>query len=226
MIRRWSHLNFVACISTRALAKLRKKSKLNLFKVNVKFKHFKKFKIKFTKIRRRAFRRLKRRSSLVPLRNVFKFWTLDYRIIRNLAKFEYFHNLFSFNYLIYNYNYLKNNNENVSYNVDFYISSFNSILARATSPITCSALTDLKLVSFFGGTPASFSWFNEPVDPESPLYVPLASSFDSTFSTPLDYSNVDEYDIAEIFLFGNGLNERQLANFYSFFICLAWTLCY
>jgi hypothetical protein len=49
------------------------KTSFSFFKTNVKFKNIKKLKIKFSKIKRKAFKRLKHQSNLMQHARVFKF---------------------------------------------------------------------------------------------------------------------------------------------------------
>jgi hypothetical protein len=224
MIRRWSYLNFIGSISQKIVSKVKRKTKLNLFKANLKFKRFRKLKLKFTKIRRKSFKRLKHRTSLIFISNVFKFWSSDYQIIKNLIKFEFLHNFFEFNYIVYNYNYIQNNNELVFSNTDLYMSASTQLSRQISNNFAGASHSSL----FYFKTPAvAFAWFFEKPETETTLYVPLATTYDTGAYLPIfdeeDGSNTlaHSFDFNEqMFTFFNFYSLRWLALLYDLYLTL------
>ena len=196
MVRRWSHINVFTNLRIRPLRVAETRTRFNLFKANVKFKNLKKLRVKFSKIKRRAFRRLKHRSNFLSYGNVFKFWTLDYRLVRNSARFDYFYYIFLDNILFYNYNYLKNNSEQIFYNTSFLISNLNRIMLSARSLYRSNPLMRGFLAN--SNHAPSFAWLPDAdAQFDLSLYVPIFSKCDDSLVpvvnaenlTPLNYPN-------------------------------------
>lgn len=227
MIRRWSHLNIFNNISNQNLSKLYKKSKLVLFKANVKYKHFRKFKLLFKTTKRRAYRHLKHRSTFLVFSNIFKFWTIDYKNYINISKFEYTFNIYSFNYLIYNSNFLKNNNPDLHYNTNFLFSSLTIRRNAMLLPIQKNFNIKYKELSTKNNS-ISLIWHNETKDDltwlnETNLYFLLFINFDSQY-VPASYDITKlnfNYQIIFSTLFLIFL--KKIFSYYSLFVFFFYT---
>lgn len=158
MVRRWSYLNASSYFSFKLLKKIKKKSNFFLFKTNIKFRRLKKLKIKFTKIKRKPFKRLKHNSFFKIYSNIFKFWSFDYKKMKFFFKYIYIHNLFANSYLIYNYNFLKNNNVNLYYNAPFL---FNTQTKKINQFVLYSKFFTQN-VNFISKTKPSFMYLFSP----------------------------------------------------------------
>ena len=168
MVRRWSCLiNITNNFSNNNFFFL--KHKINLFKTSV---NFKRFTFKLTKFKRKAFIRLKHRSNFLLYTNVLKFWIKDYLFNKHYIKYQYFNKIFINNFFFYNFNFIKNRNENFFYNFNFYF----SILTNKTyfyfhnkSP-------------FYGNTSLFLAWFlNNPSINNS--VIPVYNQWDDSFFT-------------------------------------------
>ena len=221
MIRRWSHINMFSSATRPAFRVIEAKTSFSFFKTNVKFKNIKKLKIKFSKIKRKAFKRLKHQSNLMQHARVFKFWALDYRLARNIARFDYFYYIFLNNTLVYNYSYVARNNEQLSHNAPFLLSNCNKtmllVLSRVRgSFISRKILAPQNFVSTFVWAPAAFLEFDHV------SYVPTYSKYDNSLlpisPTLTPDASIDEVTLSEFFnflgtlLFARTALLRQFAN--------------
>lgn len=168
MIRRWSCLiNITNNFSNNNFFFL--KYKINLFKTSV---NFKRFTFKLTKFKRKAFIRLKHRSNFLLYTNVLKFWIKDYLFNKHYIKYQYFNKIFINNFFFYNFNFIKNRNENFFYNFNFYF----SILTNKTR------FYFYKKPSFYVNTPLFLAWFlNNPSISNS--VIPVYNQWDNSYFT-------------------------------------------
>ena len=190
MIRRWSHINIFSSTARSTFRVIEAKTSFSLFKTNVKFKNIKKLKIKFSKLKRKAFKRLKHQSNLMQNVRVFKFWALDYRLTRNIARFDYFYYIFLNNTLVYNYSYVARNNEQLSHNAPFLLSNCNKtmllVLSRMRgSFISRKALAPQNFVSTFAWAPTAFLEFDHV------NYVPTYAKYDNSL-LPINFTLTPE----------------------------------
>jgi hypothetical protein len=72
--------------------------------------NYKKYKLGFSKFKRRKFSRWKRRQNWLIYNQVIKNWVIDYKFNKNLAKSQYFENMFLNNFFVYNFEYIKKKN--------------------------------------------------------------------------------------------------------------------
>ena len=168
MIRRWSCLiNITNNFSNNNFFFL--KYKINLFKTSV---NFKRFTFKLTKFKRKAFIRLKHRSNFLLYTNVLKFWIKDYLFNKHYIKYQYFNKIFINNFFFYNFNFIKNRNENFFYNFNFYF----SILTNKTR------FYFYNKPSFYVNTPLFLAWFlNNPSINNS--VIPVYNRWDNSYFT-------------------------------------------
>ena len=103
MIRRWSCVNSLS-VTNHSFNKFKKAFKINIFKSSV---NYKRFTFKVTKFKRKTIARWKHRSNWFAYLNLFKYWTLDYKFNKQLFKFQYFNNLFSNTFFIFDANYIQ-----------------------------------------------------------------------------------------------------------------------
>lgn len=120
MIRRWSCIiqlnnNFISYKS------FFKHYKLVTFKNSV---NFKRFSFKFTKFKRKSLIRLKHRSNFLIYTNVVKLWIKDYLFNKNYLRFQFLNKIFITNFYFYNFNFIKNKNDNFLNNFNFIFSTF------------------------------------------------------------------------------------------------------
>ena len=193
MIRRWSCLiNITNNFSNNNFFFL--KHKINLFKTSV---NFKRFNFKLTKFKRKAFIRLKHRSNFLLYTNVLKFWIKDYLFNKHYIKYQYFNKIFINNFFFYNFNFIKNRNENFFYNFNFYF----SILTNKTR------FYFYNKSSFCVNTPLFLAWFlNNPSINNS--VIPVYNQWDNSYFTYKIPSITDSFfdfnivfnDLFDIFL--------------------------
>lgn len=193
MVRRWSCLiNITNNFSNNKIFSL--KHKINLFKTSV---NFKRFTFKMTKFKRKAFIRLKHRSNFLLYTNVLKFWIKDYLFNKHYIKYQYFNKIFINNFFFYNFNFIKNRNENFFYNFNFYF----SVLTNKTY------FYFYNKPPFFSHTSLFLSWFlNNPSIDNS--VVPVYNQWDKSFFTYKAFNNTDDHfnfdtifnDLFDIFL--------------------------
>ena len=178
MIRRWSCLiNITNNFSNNNFFFL--KYKINLFKTSV---NFKRFTFKLTKFKRKAFIRLKHRSNFLLYTNVLKFWIKDYLFNKHYIKYQYFNKIFINNFFFYNFNFIKNRNENFFYNFNFYF----SILTNKTR------FYFYKKPSFYVNTPLFLAWFlNNPSISNS--VIPVYNQWDNSYFTYKTPSITDSF---------------------------------
>jgi hypothetical protein len=168
MIRRWSCLiNITNTFSNNKIFFL--KHKINLFKTSV---NFKRFTFRLTKFKRKAFIRLKHRSNFLLYTNVLKFWIKDYLFNKHYIKYQYFNKIFINNFFFYNFNFIKNRNENFFYNFNFYF----SILTNKTYFYLYNK------PPFYNHTSLFLAWFlNNPSTNNS--IIPVYNQWDNSFFT-------------------------------------------
>ena len=223
MVRRWSCLielnnNF------DNFNYFSKNHKINLFKSSV---NYKRFTFKFTKFKRKSLIRLKHRSNWLIYTNVIKFWVKDYMFNKHYLRYQFYNKIFINNFYFYNFNFIKNRNENYFYNFNFIFSTF----------------TNTKYSYFFGkniilkNSPTTVAWFlNTPVFNNSviPIYNTwndifynfesnkssdniLEDIFDTFFSIFLK-KNVEVRKILILLYYKNIINFKKLNNFVFGFI--------
>lgn len=122
MIRRWSCViqlnnNFTS------YKPFFKHYKITTFKNSV---NFKRFSFKFTKFKRKSLIRLKHRSNFLIYTNVIKLWVKDYLFNKNYLRFQFLNKIFITNFYFYNFNFVKNKNDNFINNFNFIFSTFNN----------------------------------------------------------------------------------------------------
>jgi hypothetical protein len=197
MIRRWSHLNALTDLSVPLLFKWNKKIKLRLFKINVKFKRFRKLKIKLTRLTRTSLCYLKPASKFVILIKSLKFWAIDYQITQNLIKFEYTYNIFLMSYFLYDGNRDSSFNEHIAYNVNFLLSNCTKKTNFAILPISTIYLNKEAPLLFimYKNKNARFAWNYETFsDLDESLYVSFFVNNDFNFYNVTDFSILNETD--------------------------------
>lgn len=175
MVRRWSCLiNITNNFSGNNFFFL--KHKINLFKTSV---NFKRFTFKLTKFKRKAFIRLKHRSNFLLYTNVLKFWIKDYLFNKHYIKYQYFNKIFINNFFFYNFNFIKNRNENFFYNFNFYF----SILTNKTY------FYFHNKAPFYNNTSLFLAWFlNNPLTNNS--ITPVYNQWDNSFFTYKNINNI------------------------------------
>jgi hypothetical protein len=178
MVRRWSCLiNITNNFSNNSFFFF--KHKINLFKTSV---NFKRFTFKLTKFKRKAFIRLKHRSNFLLYTNVLKFWIKDYLFNKHYIKYQYFNKIFINNFFFYNFNFIKNRNENFFYNFNFYF----SILTNKTR------FYFYNRPSFYSNTPLFLAWFlNNPSINNS--VIPVYNQWDNSYFTYKIPSTLDSF---------------------------------
>lgn len=121
MIRRWSCINNFNIQIKKDFFLLSKSNKINIFKTSV---NFKKIKSRYTKFKRKSITRVIHVSTFLIYTNVFKFWSKNYLLNKHLFKNQFLFNIFPKNAFFYNFNFIKNKNENIFYNFNFIFSSW------------------------------------------------------------------------------------------------------
>jgi hypothetical protein len=182
MIRRWSCL--ININNTFNNNRFFLKHKINLFKTSV---NFKRFTFKLTKFKRKSFIRLKHRSNFLLYTNVLKYWVKDYLFNKQYSRYQYFNKLFINNFFFYNFNYIKNRNDNFFYNFNFYF----SILTNKTFYYFNNKFP------FYKNTPLTLGWFfNSPYINNS--IVPVYNQWSGTYYTYKNSNNLN-FDLNLIF---------------------------
>jgi len=178
MVRRWSCLiNITNNFSNNKIFFL--KHKINLFKTSV---NFKRFTFRLTKFKRKAFIRLKHRSNFLLYTNVLKFWIKDYLFNKHYIKYQYFNKIFINNFFFYNFNFIKNRNENFFYNFNFYF----SILTNKTYSYFYNK------PPFYNHTSLFLAWFlNNPSMSNS--IIPVYNQWDDSFFTCKTFNTNDDF---------------------------------
>ena len=97
MVRRWSRLNDIN-LSFQNFSIFNKMYKLKIFRSVV---WFKRFSTGFTKLKRKAFIRMKHRSTFLIYTNVIKFWISDYFFNKKTTQFIYFFQITTNMFLTY-----------------------------------------------------------------------------------------------------------------------------
>lgn len=122
MIRRWS---CIINLNTNFNSHKRffKHYKITTFKGSV---NFKRFSFKFTKFKRKSLIRLKHRSNFLIYTNIIKLWIKDYLFNKNYLRFQFLNKIFVMNFYFYNFNFIKNKNDNFLNNFNFVFSTFNN----------------------------------------------------------------------------------------------------
>ena len=103
MVRRWSSINTINT-SLLSFAKFAKIFKVSVFRSVV---NYKRYAVKYTKFKRRTLARWKHRTNWIIYLNVIKFWVDDYRLLRQLSRYQFFNKIFTNNFYIYDFNYIK-----------------------------------------------------------------------------------------------------------------------
>ena len=185
MIRRWSCLiTLTNNFPNNSFFFL--KYKINLFKNSV---NFKRFTFKITKFKRKSFVRLKHRSNFLLYTNVLKFWIKDYLFNKHHVKHQYLNRIFLDNFFFYNFNFIKNRNENFFYNFNFYF----SILNNKTYFYFFNKKPFYKNTSFFLG------WFIQKPFLNNSL-IPVYNYWDNSFFNYSIPQNVNsDFDFNIIF---------------------------
>ena len=97
--------------------------KITTFKSSV---NFKRFSFKFTKFKRKSLIRLKHRSNFLIYTNVIKLWVKDYIFNKNYLRMQFLNKIFIMNFYFYNFNFIRNKNDNFINNFNFIFSTFNN----------------------------------------------------------------------------------------------------
>jgi len=100
-----------------------KRYKIVTFKSSV---NFKRFSFKFTKFKRKSLIRLKHRSNFLIYTNLIKLWIKDYLFNKNYLRFQFLNKIFINNFYFYNFNFIRNKNDNFINNFNFIFSTFNN----------------------------------------------------------------------------------------------------
>ena len=113
---------------------------------------------------------------------VLKFWIKDYLFNKHYIKYQYFNKIFINNFFFYNFNFIKNRNENFFYNFNFYF----SILTNKTR------FYFYKKPSFYVNTPLFLAWFlNNPSISNS--VIPVYNQWDNSYFTYKTPSIADSF---------------------------------
>jgi hypothetical protein len=186
MVRRWSRINNFNIDIGSSFFFIKKQNKLNLFKTSV---NFKKFKFKYTKFKRKSLTRIKHSSTFLVYTNIFKFWSKNYIFNKHLSKAQYAHNVSLKNIFFYNFNFIKNKNENIFYNLNFLFLTLNK-KKYLQQHKNCEFF-------FFKNTNITFGWSNYSFNPNSGV-IPAYSQFDfNMYPTSSTINNF--YDYSELF---------------------------
>ena len=189
MIRRWSCLinlnnNF------DNFNNFKKNHKIKLFKSSV---NFKRFSFKFTKLKRKSLIRFKHKTNWLIYTNIIKNWVSDYMFTKIYLRYQFLNKIYLNNFYFYNFNFIKNKNENFFYNFNFIFFNF----------------TNKKLFYFFknntsfGNSPLSIAFFIEKPNLNN-CVLPVYSSWNQImypYSTFLKENQNNSFSIDPIFEF-------------------------
>lgn len=101
----------------------KKFSKKRVFKLTVSTRKFYK---KYSKYRRKSFNRLRHKNNSTFYWNIFKFWCQSYQNSKTFYKKYWLFNLFKFNFVTFNINSLKIIENDLFFNENYLLLSFNS----------------------------------------------------------------------------------------------------
>lgn len=124
MVRRWSSIiKFNLNFKLTRLELFKKFSKKRVFKLTVSTRKFYK---KYTKYRRKSFNRIRHKNNWSFYWNIFKFWSQSYLNSRTFYKKYWLLNLFKYSFLSFNINSLKLTENDLFFNNNFLLLSFNT----------------------------------------------------------------------------------------------------
>lgn len=189
MIRRWSHINTINIDVSLNFLLVKKYNKINVFKNSV---NFKRFTFKRTKFKRKSLTRVSHISKFLIYTNVFKFWSKNYLMNKHLSKNQYLYNIFLKNIFFYNFNFIKNKNENIFYNFNFVFSTwikksyFYHFKKNALTPIFCK------------NNNITTAWYSNSINVNNQI-VPAYTHFDSNLFSHTIFDKKYLYDFNEFF---------------------------
>lgn len=186
MIRRWS------CIinlnnNFKSNFHFFKIYKINIFKTSV---NFKRFSFKITKFKRKSLVRLKHRSNWMIYTNVIKLWIKDYLFNKGYSRYQFYYKIFINNFIFYNFNFIKNRNENFFYNFNFLFSTF---ISKNLSYFHNKNSFNLK------NSPLTAAWFCKTPSVNTSI-IPVFSFWDNIFYPYNAKKNIN-FDFSTIFEF-------------------------
>ena len=170
MIRRWSFINEL-CYDFCLPFYYKKRFKFRMFRLNVRFRRFN---LKKTKFKRKAFARLKHPTSWFIYLNVIKTWTQDFKFNKNYNRYQYSNNILESGVTIYDPNFFVFSKESYLYIFNGHISS---ITKKFYSYLRQTPFNFIKNINF------TFAWFVGKFDKESNV-VPLHASYNSVYYNP------------------------------------------
>lgn len=203
MIRRWSCINQFNIQIKNDFFLLKKYSKVNIFKTSV---NFKKIKSRYTKFKRKSITRVLHVSTFLIYTNVFKFWSKNYLLNKHLFKNQFLFNIFPKNTLFYNFNFIKNKNENIFYNFNFIFSSwtkksylhslnFNNANVSFFKNNNLTIAWYYKTINLNNNVVPTYSFFNDSLYPfDETTYLPTKDSLNPIFDivSSLNFQKVVE----------------------------------
>lgn len=207
MIRRWSCLNSLNSRFSDDFFLVSKQTKINIFKNSV---NFKRYKFKYTKFKRKAITRVFHISTLLIYTNVFKNWSKDYLYSKHRFKNEFLFNMFHKNFYFYNFNFIKNRNENIFNNLNFMF----SYLIKSKANSFNLNFKNSFVIPFLKNNSFSYAWFYKKPETNSNI-IPVYSNYEGhLFSFNQNELNFPMHDLNSIFNFINDLNMENLKEIY------------
>ena len=207
MVRRWSRLKTLNMPLNNFLV-FNETKRIFLFKTSVSLKRYN---VGITKFKRKSVARRKHYSNWFVYLNTLSKWTNDFRIQKQLIKFQYFNkilltNAFSYNFTHVRPGFLLENNEFTQFSFLF------TMLSKKVYSYLHPFKNFYNILKFFN-IAYVFSDSNDFKN-VPPYLVPVASEYDTQFFSV----HYDNNSIIDIFLLSNYLVVGKLTEYYKIFI--------